>query len=352
MEDYLVIGCGLAGIALCEELESRGYSYQVISDRSQQASRVAGGLYNPVILKRFSLAWQADRQMAQSIPLYLRLERKLGVRLDYALPIHRIFYEEAEKNRWFEALDDTRKATYMTDRIEYLDHPLIDNPYGCGYMTGTGRVDTRKLLDSYQAYLRSHNLLREESFDYDELGMGEHSMSYGGTEFRHVVFCEGYGLKRNPYFNYLPLVGTKGELLVVRIPGFNWTSILKSSVFAIPLGEDRYRLGATYKWKDKTSTPTEASRQEIEEKAGKFLKAPWEVVEQSAGVRPTVTDRRPLLGTHPKYDRLHVFNGLGSRGVLMAPYLSGPLVDSIEKGLPLDPEVDIRRFSELLPASD
>ncbi len=352
MKDYLVVGCGLAGIALCEELESRGRTYLVISDRSQQASRVAGGLYNPIILKRFSLAWQADRQMTQSLPLYLRLERKLRVRLDYALPVHRIFAEEAEKNRWFEALDDPRKATYMTDRIEYLDHPYIDNPFGCGYMTGTGRVDTRKLLDSYQAYLRSRNLLREESFEYGELGLGEQSVTYRGTDFGHVVFCEGYGLKNNPYFNYLPLVGTKGELLVVRIPGFNWNSMLKSSVFAIPLGEERFRMGATYKWKDKTSIPTESSRQEIEEKAGKFLKAPWEVVEQSAGVRPTVSDRRPLVGTHPGYDRLHVFNGLGSRGVLMAPYLSGPLIDRIEKGVPLDPEVDIRRFSDRLTASD
>lgn len=346
MKEYLVIGCGLAGIALCEELEARGRSYQVISDRSQQASRVAGGLYNPIILKRFSLAWQADRQMKQSIPLYRHLERKLGVRLDYELAVHRIFSEEAEKNRWFEALEDPRKAAYMTDRIEYLDHPQIGNPFGCGYMKGTGRVDTRKLLDAYQVHLRTRNLLREESFRYRELSIGEQSVGYGGTDFGHVVFCEGYGLKNNPFFNYLPLVGTKGELLVVRIPGFKWQSILKSSVFAIPLGGERYRLGATYKWKDKTSLPTDSSRREIEEKAGKFIKAPWEVEEHSAGVRPTVTDRRPLLGTHPRFDRLHVFNGLGSRGVLMAPFLSGPLLDQIEKGIPLDIEVDIGRFSE------
>jgi glycine oxidase len=41
-----------------------------------------------------------------------------------------------------------------------------------------------------------------------------------------------------------------------------------------------------------------------------------------AGVRPTVKDRKPLIGLHPKNPKIGIFNGLGARGVLMGPYLS------------------------------
>ena len=52
--DVLVVGCSLAGIAYCDVLEQNGLSFKVFDDNSQQSSKVAAGLYNPVILKRFS----------------------------------------------------------------------------------------------------------------------------------------------------------------------------------------------------------------------------------------------------------------------------------------------------------
>lgn len=342
--DYLVVGCGLAGLAICARLEERGRRFRVITDRSQQASRVAGGLYNPVILKRFSLAWKADRQIDVALPFYRALEDKLGLKLDHAFSIHRIFASPSEHNRWFEALDDPAKARFMRSGIEQLGHPQVHNPHGVGRLEGTGRVDTALLVSAYQQYLGEQGLLTEETLDYSALRLSTGGVEYGGNLYGHVIFCEGYGLKSNPYFADLPLVGTKGELLIVRAPGFHWETILKSSMFAVPLGGERYLLGATYKWKDKGPEPTPESREEIEDRVRRFLRVPWVVEDQPSGIRPTVTDRRPLVGTHPRFPRLHVFNGLGSRGVLVAPYLAGPLLDSIENGQPLDPEVDIRRF--------
>ena len=46
---------------------------------------------------------------------------------------------------------------------------------------------------------------------------------------------EGFGMKKNPLFNKLPLQGTKGELLVIRAPDLKSEIILKSSVFVIPI---------------------------------------------------------------------------------------------------------------------
>ncbi|MBT8321719.1 MAG: FAD-binding oxidoreductase, partial [Eudoraea sp.] len=119
-----------------------------------------------------------------------------------------------------------------------------------------------------------------------------------------------------------------------------------SSVFIIPLGNDLYRVGATYKWKDKTNIPTEESRRELLEKLDTFLKADYKVVSHVAGIRPTVTDRRPLVGRHLIHSNLYVLNGFGSRGVLIAPYAANQLLAYIEKENPLNPEMDIHRFSK------
>ena len=43
--DYILVGLGLAGIAVAEELEERGKSFVVFEDQSQTSSSVAGGMY-------------------------------------------------------------------------------------------------------------------------------------------------------------------------------------------------------------------------------------------------------------------------------------------------------------------
>ena len=98
MLDYLIVGLGLAGVSFCEQLEKSGKTFKVISDTSQTSSVVAGGLYNPVILKRFTMAWNAKEQMDMAIPFYRSVEKKLKVTLDYKVPVLRRFASIEELN--------------------------------------------------------------------------------------------------------------------------------------------------------------------------------------------------------------------------------------------------------------
>jgi len=66
-----------------------------------------------------------------------------------------------------------------------------------------------------------------------------------------------------------------------------------------------------------------------------------------AGIRPTTLDRRPFIGTHAVYKNLHIINGLGTRGILIGPYVAKKLFRSIEKGESLEEEIDIKRFEKL-----
>ncbi|MEH6682179.1 MAG: FAD-dependent oxidoreductase [Sediminicola sp.] len=346
MTDYLIVGLGLAGISLCEVLERNNRTFQVVSDTSQTASMVAGGLYNPVNLKRFSLVWNAQEQLRKAMPFYAHLETKLKLSLDQKIPVYRRFASIEEQNMWFEASDTPPLRPFLSSQIHLNTNPHIHAPYGFGEVLQTGRIDTKTLLTGYRQYLRDRKLLREESFLFDGLQVNKEGVRYGDITAKNLVFAMGYGQDHNPFFQYLPLTGTKGELLTIKAADLKERNVIKSSIFVIPLGHDLYRIGATYKWKDKTNLPTAESRAELLDKLNTFLTCDYEVVDHVAGIRPTVTDRRPLVGRHPEIANLYVMNGLGSRGVMIAPTVAEQLYSHIENGTPLDPEMDIARFTK------
>lgn len=345
MIDYLIVGLGLAGISFVEVLEGNNKSFKVISDDSQTSSVVAGGLYNPVALKRFTLAWNAQEQLDLAMPFYSGLERKLNVQLDYKVPILRRLASINEQNLWFEVSDRPNLSPFMGPKLLPNNNPHLYAPFGYGEVLHTGRIDTGVLVSRYKTYLAEHNLILRESFDFEALKLQGGFVEYRGLKAKNIVFATGFGLKNNPYFNYLPLNGTKGELLTIKAPALKEARVIKSSVFIIPLGGDMYRVGATYKWKDKSNTPTDECRQELMQKLDTFLKCPYKVVDHVAGIRPTVSDRKPLVGRHPEHENVYLLNGLGSRGVMIAPMASMQLYSSIENKGALLPEMDLSRFT-------
>jgi hypothetical protein len=68
-------------------------------------------------------------------------------------------------------------------------------------------------------------------------------------------------------------------------------------------------------------------------------------MEHFAGVRPTVKDRRPLVGTHAEYSAIHILNGLGTRGVMLGPSMAKAL-QCHENDIPLDSAIDIKDLSQ------
>ena len=153
-----------------------------------------------------------------------------------------------------------------------------------------------------------------------------------------MVRCEG------AFANVEGLVPVKGEGLTVRIPGLRLTRMVHRGVFLLPtpaLGEDVYRVGATFQWDKVWEGPTDGGRTWLLERIARITALPVEVLDHWSGVRPASRDRRPILGiTGP---RQAVFNGLGSRGVLLAPWCAAHLAEHLFAGAALDPEVDRER---------
>lgn len=344
MIDYLIVGCGLAGISFAEMALENGKSILVFDDDSQNSSKIAGGLYNPVILKRFSEVWKAQEQLVLMDDFYPRIEKKINCTVDFKTPILRKFFSVEEQNNWFAASDKIALAPFLSTDIITKKYKGIDSPFGYGEVLQTGYVDTALLLKKYKEFLKENNWLQQESFNYDLLHFEEGYASYKDIKAKHIIFAEGFGMHSNPYFNELPLDGTKGELFIIKAPQLSLDIIVNTSVFILPLGNDLFKVGATYNWQDKTDLPTDEGKAELIDRIKEIITCDFEVISHFAGVRPTVKDRRPLIGTHSKFKAMHLLNGLGTRGVMLGPAMAKALFDFIEYQTPLDISVDINRF--------
>lgn len=342
--DYIIVGLGLAGLAFTKELDKNKKSYLVFEDNSQNSSLVAGGVYNPVILKRFTSVWNAKQQLNIALPFYEELEIQFNKKYDYSIDIYRIFKSVEEQNNWFAACDNPMLSNYMSTKLIYEKHEGVLADFGYGKLINTGRIDTKSLLEDYRNYLTNRKLIRNESFQYSALKINEELLEYTGVTAGKIVFCEGFGLKNNPFFNELPIQEAKGELITVHAPNLNVDFLIKSALFVLPLGNNNYKVGATFNWKDKTQLPTEEGKNELISKLESFIKVPYQIVDHIAGIRPTVKDRRPLVGKHPKFQNLAVLNGLGTRGVIIAPTVAKALYNNLENGIALDKEISIARF--------
>lgn len=346
MVDYLVVGLGLAGVSFCETLRKNDKTFVVYNDQSQTSSRVAGGLYNPIILKRFTLSWRADEQLLVAIDFYNQLEKFLNVQFNEKLNVLRKFASIEEQNLWFEAADKDHLKLYLDTQLVNNENQNLKIPFGFGKVLGTGKLNTKVLIDSYAKWLRQQECIHSETFEYDKLEISADYVSYGAIKARHIVFAEGFGLLCNPYFNYLPMQGSKGEYIIIEAKNLKESNIIKSSIFLIPLGNDLYKIGATYNRDEKDNNNTDASKNEIEKKLDSLLGCSYTVVKQEAGMRPTIKDRRPLVGKHSEYNNLWVLNGFGSHGIMIGPWASKALYNRIESKIPLLKEMDIERFNQ------
>ena len=345
MIDFLIVGGGLAGIAFAETAVQSGATVHMISNSSAtSSSAVAAGIYNPVILKRFSGLNQAQHQLDVMNDFYHILESKLGRKYKHKVPVLRLFASIEEQNNWFAASDKMTLSAFLSTTLyrNHFDH--ISSPYDYGEVHQTGYLDVKELLIDYREYLLSEGFYSEDNFDYDLLKVKRDSVEYKNVEARHTIFAEGFGLINNPWFGNLPLDGTKGELLVINAPALKVDKIINAGVFVLPVGRGVYKVGATYNWVDKDETPTKAGFEELMQRTKEVLECDFEVIEHLAGIRPTVKDRKPLLGTHHVHKNMHVFNGLGTRGVMLGPAMAKLLYNHIVKQEPLPREADIKRF--------
>ncbi|MES2795183.1 MAG: FAD-dependent oxidoreductase [Bacteroidota bacterium] len=352
--DYLIVGQGLAGSLLAHKLIEKGANIAIIDNpNGASSSKVAAGIFNPVTGKRFVKTWLCDDIYPKIIPFYQSLELKFGSKFLHLIPIVRPISNNKEQNIVIDLCDDHQNEPY----IEYLPSPTeisktIQSKLGVLSTKVGGWLDVNIFLDSIKSYLFIRSNYIESQFDYTKLEIKKDYVIYNNCVFKKIIFCEGYSTVNNPFFDWLPFNAVKGEVLNLKMDLPLKNFILLKGIFIVPTGNENYKVGATYNWSDKLPETTDEARIELEEKLNKIINVKYEVLSQKAGIRPATIDRRPFLGLHPKHETIGIFNGLGTKGVSLGPYLANEFSNFLLNSEQLNEDININRFSSLYLSSD
>lgn len=339
----LIVGGGLSGICLGHQLEQRNIDFLVVDQGVNKSSAIAAGMINPMVFRKMVKTWRGDDLIPYLKRFYPIVEQKVGDRFFFPRKIRRVFSTQDEVDYWKERTKDQAYTSYIHELDASDPKPsYVLEKYGNGWVKSPGYVDAKRFMKANHQYFLEQHKLRLENFNFQ--AFDAHSLTYKKESFSHVVFAEGYRGRFNPFFNYLPLQQTKGEVLTIRSAEFRKDEILNRKCFILPIEKGDFKLGATFSWDTTDTTPTKEAREMLLDQYNQLSTAPIEVLEQEGGIRPTVTDRRPLIGEHPVFKKLYIFNGMGTKGYMIAPYFSEQFTQHIFDGKKLDDEVNIVRF--------
>ena len=342
----LVVGQGLAGSWLCYFLWKHNIDFKVVDNfHHESASTVAAGLMNPIVPKRLTATWKAEELFPDFITAaYQEIQKFIGLQVYFPdTLIHKLFYHEddivaweLQRNKGFDNwLGPVVRKTLNTKLKPHLGYAEIHH---------SAWVDIPSLIKAFQEKLKTLDLLIQEEFEYGKMIKTESGYQYKDLNFERVIFCEGSQIRNNPWFGQLPFNATKGEELLLSIPELDLEQVGYAGLHLIPFGENKYLVGSTFRWDDISSEPTDWAKEEILNKLKKVYSGPFEILEQSAGIRPASKDRRPLVGFHPKHPEIGIFNGLGTKGLLLAPLMSDYWIKHLKNNRTFEPEIHVKRL--------
>jgi glycine/D-amino acid oxidase-like deaminating enzyme len=342
--EFLIVGNGLAGTMLAFEMLEKDLDFRIVaSPQKNRASEIAAGMFNPLVFKRLTKSWMADELLPVMKHKYRELENLLGNQFYFEKPILKPLSEQ-EKQLWIERKTDSEFSKYISSIVDESPETLLHPGSGYGIVNGSGYVNLKLFLELSDQYFRQKGVLIPANFEIKNM---EPEAKYFVTEnvkASKLIFCEGAHLSGNPFFSFIKLVPVKGEILFIYAPGLSENYILNKQVFVLPVGNHHFKIGSTYEWKDLSVLPTEKGKQSIIERFEKLITVNYTIENHVAGIRPAVSDRRPVLGVHPEFRNLFVFNGLGTKGVMLAPYFAREMVQClISNDYELNFEVDIKR---------
>ncbi|SDE22028.1 NAD(P)/FAD-dependent oxidoreductase [Riemerella columbipharyngis] len=340
---YIIVGGGYAAMFYAHRLIKNNKSFVVFYDGERGASQVSAGIINPVVLKKFTTFWKAAEQISALEETLEEMKQYTKESFLIKAPIHRIFHDEQEKKLWLKKYDENPKLKhFLSPNFSYIEG--VENPFGTGMVEHSARLDVNNFFHSMLGYLQEQGCLIQEKFIYDRLDMKQ--SVYDGIRFKNILFAEGIKVRENPYFNDLDIRSNKGHHINIKLSKAVDSSLtIKKKHFLFSNEQEFCYYGGTYDRENTNEGIDEKAVSQLEQGLSEFYKHDYELLSAHYGFRPTVKDRRPLVGRHRYYDNMFIFNGLGARGILNGNYFSELLYQNIEHNVPLPEEVGVYRFN-------
>lgn len=346
--DYIVVGQGICGTFLSHELKKARQSFIVIDESKPfTASKAASGIINPVTGRRIVKTWMIDELMPFAWNAYTEIGNLLGIQCISEKPIIDCFSTSQMRMAFIDRYEkDQQYLSLPANENDWL--PLLQYDFGYGIIQPVYLVDLQLLLSAYRKQLTTNNQLLNEHFDPAQLVIEQNNVVYKDITAGRIIFCDGVAGYDNPFFANLPYGLNKGEMLLVDIPGFPTSHIVKKGYSLVPWADNTFWLGSTYLWEFDDDQPTKGFYQFAANWLQQTVKLPFTIVDHRASVRPATLERKPFVGMHPAENKLGILNGMGTKGCSLAPFFAKQLVNHLLNHTPVMPDAHVQRFTRIL----
>jgi len=329
----LVVGQGLAGTLVSHAALQRGWDCHVMDSGQPSASSVAAGMFNPMSFRRIIEVWDARPHIDSMTATYRAFEADLGESFLHFLPILKQIPNAEYAEEWNrKALDSPWIEPVRSDAEVLQRFPdAVPSPgHGYGLVQGGGWLDLPRLIQAWR-----DRLMEEGRFTVGQWSATQ-AQKANDDGWDTIIDCRGCGAALDSTAGPLDIRANRGEILTVKPDGSGGASlpdthILNFGKWTLPTQPGSWRLGASYEWNRIDLDPTPETRDFLMASLRRAAPntATSMTVRHDVGLRPVSKDRRPAVGPHPTISSLHVFNGLGTRGVLIGPRWSHLLCDSL-----------------------
>lgn len=349
MIDFLVVGFGIAGATIAHELEKRNLSFHVVdTNTNQSATLSAGGIINPVTGRKYALQWNIEQLLQQAKTTYGELEGRLQIQTFRSTDIIRLHKSADAFQAWQSIKQNAAMSEWISEinASDNLELPVRNN-FGGIKIKNALQIFPQQIVAAYSKLLLLENKLLQLELRYEDLQLNGNDIHWNTTDYRYIIFCEGYAAIKNPFLKFLQFKPAKGQYFILKIFPGETENTFQKEIAIVPLGKEMFWAGATNEWDNINNEPTETGFNQLKNKLDELLTAPYSIQQHAAGVRPTMKNRTPVIGRHPEYKNIFVLNGLGTKGFSLAPYYAPLLIEYILNGGVLPENVIPKKNSDL-----
>jgi glycine/D-amino acid oxidase-like deaminating enzyme len=358
--DFCILGGGIAGLSLADALAEQDYSVILLEndDIASGASGTPGGLVNPATGRRGKKTWKAElcyaaisrnMEKVQEFSSSSFFKNNGLLRPALTTKMARKMHQEFNQTAWPDGWCDWKTE----QQIKEL-HPGINCVEGGLWLPIACTVDVKAYLKAYALFLQEPadiEIQTHTKTDYHQLdGRWIIYTSKMRLKSKNLVFATGFATIDHPFWDFLPLEAVKGQVAAFKAPKSLLTfehSISSMGYIARLDKTDEFIQGSTYEHHFDDLRTDRKGEEYLRSRSRKVLPKLAQnakLVEQWAGVRVNTPDRKPVVGAHPEIKNLHLFTGLGSKGLMFGKFLANHYADHLKNGTPIFPEVSIRRF--------
>ena len=338
--DYIVIGQGIAGTTIAWWLHLNKKIFYILNDEKKNTSSAAAlGIYNPITGRNSVKTWNAEILFKELEKFYSKVEKKINKKILYKKNIYRPYKNIKEANLWNKKISNSKYENYIKSEVNNKKTNGLYDELGGIITSKSGYINVNKYISESKKYFISLGRYKKYKLNNKKILIKNNKIKIKNWNANNIIMCIGIDETNNKLFSYLPFKHVTGSSITIKSK-LKINNIINKGISIIPLKNNLKNVGSTY-----GNETNNNGLQELIDKLSKLLKIKYTIIKKKFGIRPATIDRKPFVGKHPIFDNLYILNGLGSKGISLAPFCSKELFNSIEQKSKINFEINVKRYN-------